>query len=1683
LSPAVSDQTLNTGDLNNPILQHSYGVPQLTGQIQVGNDSLLNPANATGANALPPANVPPPPSSPAGLLANSASVQQIISQDPNSIIGPKGTGTSAMVPIKQPLPYTILFTNVPAAPAPAQQVTVTQQIDPPNLDWGSFRLTGFGFDGMTFSVPADEAYYQTTIDLTKQLGFEVQFTGTIDESTGIATWVFTTIDPATGQIPLDPTIGFLPPEDSSFADGGDFSSFNPNDLGEGFVSYTIMANQADITGTVITAEAAVTFDTQPPLDTNEVSNTVDAGAGLSSSATTLPPFENSLSFPVSWSGSDPSNASGLNDYTVYVSDNGGPYTAWLQNTSLTSAPFVGQDGHTYGFYTVAADNAGNFQATPTAPQTTTVVDVTLPTTTGYSFPAPGDSYTTTHWMGTIAGSASDGVSGIQKEQVSILNVATSKYWNGTSFSSSTEVFFTATLANPGANSTTWSLSFPVGNFSGDGSFKVHAVATDVAGNVDSTGVIATFYYDNAPPVTTDSLSGVPGGSPYRSAVTVTLNASDAVSGVAATYYTIDGLGQQTYTSPFTVTGQGSHHITFWSVDAAGNIETAGSDSFTIQAVSLSLSNFVGAPSSVQAGGQYTFTFKAVDLNNNPVSGATVAFGLASGSVGGTFGAVVDNGDGTYSATFTASTLVGSDTLAAVVYGQNVSSTPPTITVTPAAASKLVVRTQPSPTATAGSPFGAQPVVAEEDQYGNVLTSDSVHTVTAARGSHGSASLQGSGLTVTLSNGVATFSGLSYNKAETMNLVFTDNLAGVTAAVSTDVVVSAAAVDHFLISIPPAVGAGTPFSFTATAQDPFNNTVAGYSGVVHFSSSDGQAVLPADSTLNNGVGAFAALFKTAGGQTITAADSVASSIAGASNPVNVSAGAATHFGVAAPASAVTGTTFNVTVTALDAFGNTAVSYTGKVHFTSTDAAAVLPANSNLTNGVGAFSVTLNTSGSQTITATDAVNSSLTGVSAPLVLRGLTVTSFTMTPTGFTVTFDKPFNPSVINLYDAASASYGAADVVLAGQLAANNPVKGSLLIDPTNTTITFVKTGGVLTPDTYTVTLVSGANAFKDANGAALDGNNSGVPGTSYTMTFTVGSSSAVVVSVPSFARGPDAGHNVNVPNTTTGGIPIKLGNGSGVTDATLTVNYDPTLLTVSGATVNSALSGATLTLSGTSTPGHGVLIFHSPTALAAGAVTLGGLVAQVPNNAPYRNKALLDLSNIQLNGGSIAAIAQDGLEAVAYFGDASGNGTFSGLDTSLISRVASKLDSGFAAYRLLDPVIVADINNNGRIDSNDAAQLAQFLVSNASVPAIPPIPSPAPSLTFGGPDPTLSLPTGLTPTADGVVVPVSLDSPHPAGSTGMTEASLALAYDPNILSVSANDVRLGTIPESGSGWTLRTQVDSSTGQIGIELYSTRPIASSAGGSLVEITFHVLPGAMPGATAVQLVGSTQVDGQTIRTAVDDDQGAYTLSPTPTNAAPVSGIVVLTSAGSASGVIGSGDSEKVASTPADETVVASMVSGSAAIEPIAIQEESGEATVFDAASPATSVQTSLSLTSSFLDATFVPTPSNSSSNPTYQMLALPSAEPAPPGGELWDRLALEPSYGLATLPEHSPSSALDSGSTARTENVGAADASKGYAATRDAVFALAPASGVRSSAEVSALDDLFAQGADGGETFAD
>src|SRR5207248_2301853 len=144
----------------------------------------------------------------------------------------------------------------------------------------------------------------------------------------------------------------------------------------------------------------------------------------------------------------------------------------------------------------------------------------------------------------------------------------------------------------------------------------------------------------------------------------------------------------------------------------------------------------------------------------------------------------------------------------------------------------------------------------------------------------------------------------------------------------------------------------------------------------------------------------ATLKTVGSQTITGTDTVTSSITGTTSNITVNHASATHYTVSAPVSSVTaGTAFNVTVTALDAYGNTDTGYVGIVHFTSTDGQAVFPSNYtflSLHNALPIFTngATLKTVGSQTVTGTDTVTSSITGTTSSITVNAGAATHYTV-----------------------------------------------------------------------------------------------------------------------------------------------------------------------------------------------------------------------------------------------------------------------------------------------------------------------------------------------------------------------------------------------------------------------------------------------------------------------------------------------------------------------------------------------------------------------------------------------------------------------------------------------------------------------------------------------------------------
>ena len=198
------------------------------------------------------------------------------------------------------------------------------------------------------------------------------------------------------------------------------------------------------------------------------------------------------------------------------------------------------------------------------------------------------------------------------------------------------------------------------------------------------------------------------------------------------------------------------------------------------------------------------TVRVVDTNGAPVEGVAVYFTVQSG--GGSVGEaiVLTDTNGLASTTYTIGSSAGTSnnvmTASALLPGS-----PTTITFYASAvngsAAQLGIQAQPSAIAIAGEVFAQQPQVRIEDAFGNLVSSDNTTVVTARTGT-GTGALQGV-LTATAVDGVATFTNLSYNVAETITLAF--SAASLSGTNSTTIVVSAATVSQLAFTTQPGNG--------------------------------------------------------------------------------------------------------------------------------------------------------------------------------------------------------------------------------------------------------------------------------------------------------------------------------------------------------------------------------------------------------------------------------------------------------------------------------------------------------------------------------------------------------------------------------------------------------------------------------------------------------------------------------------------------------------------------------------------------------------------------------------------------------------------------------------------------------------------------------------------------------------
>lgn len=324
----------------------------------------------------------------------------------------------------------------------------------------------------------------------------------------------------------------------------------------------------------------------------------------------------------------------------------------------------------------------------------------------------------------------------------------------------------------------------------------------------------------------------------------------------------------------------------------------------------------------------------------------------------------------------------------------------TVTVNPAAAASLTLTGVPG-SLTAGT--ASTVTVTARDAFSNTATG---YTGTVDfTSTDGAASLPANYTFVGGDNGVRVFtSGVTLRTAGSQDVTITDVGTPALTDDQTATVNAAAAASLTLTGLPGSLTAGTSSTVTVTALDTFGNPASGYTGTVHFTSTDGAATVPTDYTFvggDNGVHVFTAgvTLRTANSRTVTVTD-VGTPAFTDTETVTINSGAAASLTLTGlPGSLTAGTASTVTVTVRDGFSNLASGYTGTVNFTSTDGAATLPANYTFVggdNGAHVFTsgVTLRTAGSRDVTVTDVGTPALTDDQTVTVNAGA-ATSLTIT----------------------------------------------------------------------------------------------------------------------------------------------------------------------------------------------------------------------------------------------------------------------------------------------------------------------------------------------------------------------------------------------------------------------------------------------------------------------------------------------------------------------------------------------------------------------------------------------------------------------------------------------------------------------------------------------------------------
>jgi Big-like domain-containing protein len=369
----------------------------------------------------------------------------------------------------------------------------------------------------------------------------------------------------------------------------------------------------------------------------------------------LPAQTSAASISIPFTAADAAPGSGVAAVQLYYTpDAGRTWVAYANGTWYTTSPvvFAPSAPGTYGFLTVAKDRAGNVEPRGTTAGGWTLIDPVSPTASAtlsgplglrgwftgavtinlgaiggpsgvreIDYQLDGGAWTVysgpwslaqplnhTLSVRAVSNTGITGASVLYNIPIDPNSPVTVSNAVGTWYTTkAVTLVLTASESLSGVSATYWSLdngTWTSGLQATVGTDGVHSIQFY---SVSGAGVLEAWHaqkvrVDSAPPVTSAALSGPVGPNGwYTSNVTVTLNANDTTSGVAATYYSQTGANFSLYRGPFVVTGSGGHQIHFYSTDVAGNSGAGRSIAFSIDLGSFLWGTVAPAPSTAVHG--------------------------------------------------------------------------------------------------------------------------------------------------------------------------------------------------------------------------------------------------------------------------------------------------------------------------------------------------------------------------------------------------------------------------------------------------------------------------------------------------------------------------------------------------------------------------------------------------------------------------------------------------------------------------------------------------------------------------------------------------------------------------------------------------------------------------------------------------------------------------------------------------------------------------------------------------------------------------------------------------------------------------------------------------------------------------------------------------------------------------